>query len=328
MKTLSLMTESSVGRMEEEEEDLVSGTFTWRIDNFSTLNMQKHYSDVFVIGGYKWQILIYPKGNNVVDYLSMFLDVADASTLPSGSTRYAKFSLTLVNQVDSKKSITKDVEHEFVANHNGWAWGFKSFVLLSELCDHGKGYLINDLCVVEVKVSVRNGLKILEDQETGELIDFRGLGRVVKTFVPFLEEVCSSYPSLLECHKKRSRTFIQCAFTALGRLLRFLNTTKAKDMTHDACKRLQLLWEELETFKFDLAWLEPHVQLVLVMKKRAGRVDRLREDVEILENEIKRRRDVLAAAEVDLEAAKRDLAKAEEEFKKIDMDTELGYPLT
>ncbi|PQQ12490.1 MATH domain and coiled-coil domain-containing protein [Prunus yedoensis var. nudiflora] len=318
------MTDSSVGRMEKEEEDLVSGTFTWRIDNFSTLNKQKHYSDVFVVGGYKWRILIIPKGNNV-DCLSVYLDAADASTLPSGSTRYAKFSLTLVNQLDSKKSMTEDTEHEFVANDNDW--GFPSFILLSELCDHDKGYLVNDFCVVEVKVSVRNGIKILEDQETGELIDFRGLGRVEKTFVPFLEEVCSSYPSLLECHKKRSRTFIQCAFTALGRLLRFLKTTKAKDMTRDACKRLQLLWEELETFKFDLVWLEPHVQSVLVMKKRAGRVDRLREDVEILENEIKRRRDVLAAAEVDLEAAKRDLAKAEE-FKKIDMDTELGYPLT
>ncbi|KAH0981916.1 hypothetical protein GBA52_009093 [Prunus armeniaca] len=324
METLCLTTESSVGRMEEEEEeDLVSGTFTWRIDNFSTLNKQKHYSDVFVVGGYKWRILIFPKGNNV-DYLSVYLDVADASTLPSGSTRYAKFRLTLVNQVDSKKSITKDTdtEHEFVAND----WGFTSFILLSELCDHDKGYLVNDFCVVEAEVSVCNGIKILEDQETGELIDFRGLGRVEKTFVPFLEEVCSSYPSLLECHKKRSRTFIQCAFTALGRLLRFLKTTKAKDMTRDACKRLQLLWEELETFKFDLVWLEPHVQSVLVMKRRAGRVDRLREDVEILENEIKRRRDVLAVAEVDLEAAKRDLAKAEEEFK-IDMDTELGYPL-
>ncbi|BFG20644.1 hypothetical protein CerSpe_069180 [Prunus speciosa] len=298
------MTDSSVGRMEKEEEDLVSGTFTWRIDNFSTLNKQKHYSDVFVVGGYKWRILIIPKGNNV-DCLSVYLDAADASTLPSGSTRYAKFSLTLVNQLDSKKSMTEDTEHEFVANDNDW--GFPSFILLSELCDHDKGYLVNDFCVVEVEVSVRNGIKILEDQETGELIDFRGLGRVEKTFVPFLEEVCSSYPSLLECHKKRSRTFIQCAFTALGRLLRFLKTTKAKDMTHDACKRLQLLWEELETFKFDLVWLEPHVQSVLVMKKRAGRVDRLREDVEILENEIKRRRDVLAAAEVDLEAAKRDL---------------------
>ncbi|KAL6289001.1 hypothetical protein ACE6H2_006511 [Prunus campanulata] len=326
MKTLSLTTESSVGSMKEEEEkDLVSGTFTWRIDNFSTLNKRKHYSDVFVVGGYKWRILIFPKGNKV-DYLSVYLDVADASTLPSGWTRYAKFGFTLVNQVDSKKSITKNTEHEFVAN--GKDWGFTSFILLSELCDHDKGYLVNDFCVVEAEVSVRNGIKILEDQETGELIDFKGLGRVEKTFVPFLEEVCSSYPSLLECHKKRSRTFIQCAFTALGRLLRFLKTTKAKDMTHDACKRLQLLWEELETFKFDLVWLEPHVQSVLVMKKRAGRVDRLREDVEILENEIKRRRDVLAAAEVDLEAAKRDLAKAEEEFKKIDMDTELGYPLT
>ncbi|XP_007219785.2 MATH domain and coiled-coil domain-containing protein At3g58360 [Prunus persica] len=323
----NLLSTSSVGRMkkeEEEEEDLVRGTFTWRINNFSTLNNLAHYSDVFVICGYKWRIIIYPKGNNV-DYLSLYLDVADASTLRSGWTRYAKFSLTVVNQLDSKKSITRDLEHEFAANDSNW--GIKSFILLSELRDHNKGYLVNDLCVVEVKVSVRNGIKILEDQETGELIDFRGLGRVEKTFVPFLEEVCSSYPSLLECHKKRSRPFIQCAYTALGRLLRFLKTTKAKDMTRDACKRLQLLWEELETFKFDLAWLEPHVQLVLVMKKRAGRVDRLREDVEILENEIKRRRDVLATAEVDLEAAKRDLAKAEEEFKKIDMDTELGYPL-
>ncbi|CAB4268511.1 unnamed protein product [Prunus armeniaca] len=289
----NLLSTSSVGRMkkeDEEEEDLVCGTFTWRINNFSTLNNLGHYSDVFVICGYKWRIIIYPKGNKV-NYLSLYLDVADASTLPSGWTRYAKFSLTVVNQLDSKKSITKDLEHEFVANVSNW--GNKLFILLSELCDHDKG----------------------------------GLGRVEKTLVPFLEEVCSSYPSLLECHKKRSRMFIQCAFTALGRLLRFLKTTKAKDMTRDACKRLQLLWEELETFKFDLAWLEPHVQLVLVMKKRAERVDRLREDVEILENETKRQRDVLAAAEIDLEAAKRDLAKAEEEFKKIDMDTELGYPL-
>ncbi|PQQ06124.1 MATH domain and coiled-coil domain-containing protein [Prunus yedoensis var. nudiflora] len=310
---------------EEEEEDLVCGTFTWRIDNFSTLNNLVHYSDVFVICGYKWHILIYPKGNNVVDYCSVYLEVADASTLPSGWTRYAKFSLTVVNQLDSKKSITRDCEHDF--KENDINWGFPSFILLSELCHHDKGYLVNDLCVVEVKVSVRNGIKILEDQETGVLIDFRGLGRLEKTFVPFLEEVCSSYPSLLECHKKRSRTFTQCAFTALGRFLHFLKTTKVRDMNRDACKRAQLLWEELETFKFDLAWLEPHVQLVFVMKKRAGRVNRLREDVEILENEIKRRRDVLAAAEVDLEAAKRDLAKAEEEFKKIDMDTKLGYPL-
>ncbi|BFG20645.1 hypothetical protein CerSpe_069190 [Prunus speciosa] len=158
-------------------------------------------------------------------------------------------------------------------------------------------------------------------------MDFRGLGHVEKTFVPFLEEVCSSYPSLIECQKKRSRAFIQSTFTTLGRLLQFLKKTKVKDMTPDACQRLQLLREELETFKFDLAWLELHVESVFGMKKNVGKVKRLRGDVVVLEEEIKMRRTILAAAEVDLEVAKRDLAKAEVEFNKINTNAELAYPL-
>ncbi|ONI21205.1 hypothetical protein PRUPE_2G053100 [Prunus persica] len=104
-------------REEGEEEDFVCGTFTWRIDNFSMLHNEMHYSDVFVICGYKWQILIYPKGDNVVDYLSLYLEVADASTLTFGWTRYAKFSLTVVNQLDSKKSITMGIYLYLVACH-------------------------------------------------------------------------------------------------------------------------------------------------------------------------------------------------------------------
>ncbi|KAL0709113.1 hypothetical protein Bca4012_016091 [Brassica carinata] len=66
--------------------------FTWTIPNFSRQNTRKLYSDVFVVGGYKWRILIFPKGNNV-DHLSMYLDVADAASLPYGWSRYAQFSL-------------------------------------------------------------------------------------------------------------------------------------------------------------------------------------------------------------------------------------------
>lgn len=43
----------------KEEEDVVSGTFTWVIDNFSKLKTDKHYSDVFTIGGFKWYVLFY-----------------------------------------------------------------------------------------------------------------------------------------------------------------------------------------------------------------------------------------------------------------------------
>ncbi|KAL6223204.1 hypothetical protein ACLB2K_006593 [Fragaria x ananassa] len=254
------------------------------------------------------------------------MHVADASTMPSGWTRYARFSLTLVNQLDRKSSKTKDTEHVFKANENDW--GFTSFMPLSEVHDLTKSFLVNDICIVEAKVSVRKGdIKIL-DNETGELVDFRGLGKIELAFLPLLEEVRLLHPLLIEFQQRRSRTFVECGFTTLGRLLHFLKTTKVKDLNQDGYKMLQVLWEELETFKFDLAWLQPHVQSVFGMKNMAGRMDRMREDVNILENEIKRRRAMLAAAEVDLERAKEDLVRAEQGFYKIgDVDSVIGYPL-
>ncbi|WJX64627.1 ubiquitinyl hydrolase 1 [Trifolium repens] len=65
--------------------------FTWRIDGFSGRNTITHYSDVFLVGGFKWRVLIYPKGNNVKDYLSMYLDVADSANLPNDWSSYALF---------------------------------------------------------------------------------------------------------------------------------------------------------------------------------------------------------------------------------------------
>ncbi|PWA47844.1 hypothetical protein CTI12_AA495810 [Artemisia annua] len=73
-------------------DDPPSARFTWTIENFSRLTCKKLYSDVFVVGGYKWRVLIFPKGNNV-DHLSMYLDVADSTALPYGWSRYAQFSL-------------------------------------------------------------------------------------------------------------------------------------------------------------------------------------------------------------------------------------------
>ncbi|XP_057536281.1 ubiquitin C-terminal hydrolase 12-like [Amaranthus tricolor] len=133
-------------------EDPSSSRFTWKIDNFSRLNAKKHYSDVFVVGGFKWRILIFPKGNNV-DYLSMYLDVADAQTLPYGWSRYAQFSVAVVNQIHNKYSVRKDTQHQFNARESDW--GFTSFMPLSELYDPSRGYLVNDTVVVEAEVVVR-----------------------------------------------------------------------------------------------------------------------------------------------------------------------------
>ena len=53
-------------------------------------------------------MLVFPRGNNT-DHLSMYLDVADSHLLPPGWSRYAQFSLAVVNQLDSKMSIRKGI---------------------------------------------------------------------------------------------------------------------------------------------------------------------------------------------------------------------------
>ncbi|KAM2897950.1 hypothetical protein COP2_007534 [Malus domestica] len=87
------------------KDDLVSVDFSWEVQNFSKLNNFKHYSDVFAIDDYKWQILLYPRGNNV-DFLSVYLVVVESSKLPPGWSRYVAFSLTLVNQLHPSNSKT------------------------------------------------------------------------------------------------------------------------------------------------------------------------------------------------------------------------------
>ncbi|KAF5750624.1 hypothetical protein HS088_TW03G00963 [Tripterygium wilfordii] len=133
-------------------EEPPSMKFTWTIENFSRLNAKKHYSDIFIVGGYKWRVLIFPKGNNV-DHLSMYLDVADSATLPYGWSRYAQFSLAIVNQIHNKYSIRKDTQHQFNARESDW--GFTSFMPLSDLYDPSRGYLVNDTVVVDAEVAVR-----------------------------------------------------------------------------------------------------------------------------------------------------------------------------
>ncbi|XP_028053136.1 ubiquitin carboxyl-terminal hydrolase 12-like isoform X9 [Camellia sinensis] len=133
-------------------DDPPSARFTWTIENFARLNTKKLYSEVFYVGGYKWRVLIFPKGNNV-DHLSMYLDVADSATLPYGWSRYAQFSLAVVNQIHNKFTVRKDTQHQFNARESDW--GFTSFMPLSELYDPSRGYLVNDTIVVEADVAVR-----------------------------------------------------------------------------------------------------------------------------------------------------------------------------
>uniref|UniRef100_A0A0E0E7R3 ubiquitinyl hydrolase 1 n=1 Tax=Oryza meridionalis TaxID=40149 RepID=A0A0E0E7R3_9ORYZ len=135
----------------QQIEDPPISRFTWTIENLSRVSTKKLYSEIFVVGGYKWRILIFPRGNNV-EFLSMYLDVADSAVLPYGWTRYAQFSLSVVNQMHNKFTIRKETQHQFSARESDW--GFTSFMPLGELYNPSRGYLVNDTCIVEAEVAV------------------------------------------------------------------------------------------------------------------------------------------------------------------------------
>jgi hypothetical protein len=213
---------------------------------------------------------------------------------------------------------------------------FESFMTLAELRDPNKGFLEKNAFFVGVEVYVfksRNEKRVnqaanltaslkpkLEKGEVpivGELMDFKGLGLIEKAFVPLLNQVCSLHPLLIKCQQKRSRQFREWAFTALGRVLYFLKTRKARDMNDLACKDLQILWEEVEPFSFDLRWLEPHVKSALGLKgylERLNEAEKLKDNVVALELEMLRLKANLDSAKYLLEA---------QDFQEINLDAEL-----
>jgi hypothetical protein len=82
------------------------GEYVWRVENLSSIGDGKLYSPRFDIGGFPWQLLLFPRGNPAVDQpagsrsLSLFLQVGgDPSTeLGLDEKRKAVFTLHLIRQ--------------------------------------------------------------------------------------------------------------------------------------------------------------------------------------------------------------------------------------
>ncbi|XP_026420587.1 ubiquitin carboxyl-terminal hydrolase 12-like [Papaver somniferum] len=135
-----------------ENQDPPSSKFNWKIENFSKLDPKKHHSDAFNVGDSKWRVLLFPKGNSV-DYLSMYLAVADWDDFPLGWVRCAQFSLSVVNQINNEDTVRRETQpYKFSAQHIDL--GHTRFMPLGELNDPDKGYIVEDTCIIEAEVKI------------------------------------------------------------------------------------------------------------------------------------------------------------------------------
>ncbi|KAM0019512.1 putative ubiquitinyl hydrolase 1 [Helianthus debilis subsp. tardiflorus] len=214
-------------------EDHPPARFIWEIENCSGFKDKCFYTDSVIAGGYKWRVLIYPNGNNVEDRLSMYLHSDDSRTLPHGCSICAKCSLSVVNQMHHSLNVRKgltyicltltrremfipsvlismfypaDTQHLFEFTSRTNDCGFESFMPLSEQYDEGRGYNVNDTCIIEAVITVRRStvdyLSLCSRKETGYVgLKNQGATHYLNSFlqtlyhIPYLKKAVYLFPT-------------------------------------------------------------------------------------------------------------------------------------
>ncbi|KAJ4715214.1 Ubiquitin carboxyl-terminal hydrolase 12 [Melia azedarach] len=135
-----------------------------KIESFSLLT-GKYESGEFEAGGYKWKLVLYPSGNkgkNVKDNISLYLSMADETSLNFGWEVNVVYRLFLFDQNRDKYLILQDAMRKERRFHGlKLEWGFDQFIRLKDFKDRSKGFLVEDTCVfgADVFVKERNTIK-------------------------------------------------------------------------------------------------------------------------------------------------------------------------
>ncbi|KAJ0035164.1 hypothetical protein Pint_24214 [Pistacia integerrima] len=130
------------------------------IQLFSLLskNAEKYESAEFEAGGYKWKLILHPNGNknkNVSDHISLYLAMADASSIRPGWEVSAVFRLFLLDQNKDNYLVVQDSQGKQRRFHRlKPEWGFDQFIPIKVFTDASNGYLVDDTCVLGAEVFV------------------------------------------------------------------------------------------------------------------------------------------------------------------------------
>uniref|UniRef100_A0A2N9IEI6 MATH domain-containing protein n=1 Tax=Fagus sylvatica TaxID=28930 RepID=A0A2N9IEI6_FAGSY len=75
----------------------------WKIDYFSSMREESYDSNPFNAGDQTWKIRLYPKGKGIGmgRHISLYLALADPTSLPPGLKIYAEFTLRILDQIYS-----------------------------------------------------------------------------------------------------------------------------------------------------------------------------------------------------------------------------------
>ncbi|VVB06133.1 unnamed protein product [Arabis nemorensis] len=260
-------------------ENQIDNKFTWVIQKFSALQSGSNYSDQFVIGGFKWRLLTFPKGDGNRSFLPLYLEVSDREALPHGWMSHTKFSLKKQTCFDQKTTLS----------------GFPEMIPYSTLHEKGGGFLVNGVVKIVAEIEVLGvigkrdvseepkettqplkKIKREEDAKSKDLlketlavkesIDVNGF-QVLPSQAEFVSRVFKKYPDIasqLGAKNESLRTAGMYVFLSLIKTL----CKSLQELSNDDLMEADNALTYLKCSGIKLDWLEQKLEEVKVKKKQ------------------------------------------------------------
>ncbi|RID80142.1 hypothetical protein BRARA_A02825 [Brassica rapa] len=137
--------------------------FTWTIRGFSTLFKDTYYSDLFSIGGRTWTIQVNPsgRGTGAGKALSMYLNLDVNEKFRPYEKIYVRGKLRVLNQ-RGLNNIERQLDIWYQGPGYGeYSWGYHEFISFSDLRDSAKGFVVNDVLMVQAELEDISSTKYL-----------------------------------------------------------------------------------------------------------------------------------------------------------------------
>lgn len=151
--------------------------FTWAIDDWNAIRREeKVRSERFVCGGFEWNMLLFPKGNN--DSLSLYMephphkettDSTDTDTSTDTSAKWyvcAQFALDFWNPSHPESHYPSSSSHRFTPSETDW--GFSSFISARDLASPAKCGQKHAILEGN-KLNITGYVRVIDDSSTGVL---------------------------------------------------------------------------------------------------------------------------------------------------------------
>lgn len=145
------------------------GHHTWEITDWNALRREeKVRGPQFECGGFNWNVLLFPRGNN--DTVSVYMEphpIVERDGTPDPAWYVcAQFALDIWNPMHPQSQYPSALSHRF--NKNETDWGFSSFITSRDLASQSKVNQPHPI-LENNKLNITAYVRVIDDTSTGVL---------------------------------------------------------------------------------------------------------------------------------------------------------------